>query len=30
VEKIADAIKLKNISEERFGDDVMVVGYVKE
>jgi diaminohydroxyphosphoribosylaminopyrimidine deaminase/5-amino-6-(5-phosphoribosylamino)uracil reductase len=29
-EKIANAIKLKNISEERFGDDVMFVGYVKE
>jgi diaminohydroxyphosphoribosylaminopyrimidine deaminase/5-amino-6-(5-phosphoribosylamino)uracil reductase len=30
VEKIMDAIKLKNLSEERFGDDVMFVGYVKE
>ncbi|MDD4874205.1 MAG: bifunctional diaminohydroxyphosphoribosylaminopyrimidine deaminase/5-amino-6-(5-phosphoribosylamino)uracil reductase RibD [Dehalococcoidales bacterium] len=29
-EKIMDAIKLKNISEERFGDDMMVVGYIKE
>jgi diaminohydroxyphosphoribosylaminopyrimidine deaminase / 5-amino-6-(5-phosphoribosylamino)uracil reductase len=30
VEKIIDSVKLKNISEERFGNDVMVVGYVKE
>jgi diaminohydroxyphosphoribosylaminopyrimidine deaminase/5-amino-6-(5-phosphoribosylamino)uracil reductase len=29
VEKIMDAVKLKNISEERFGDDVMFVGYIK-
>jgi diaminohydroxyphosphoribosylaminopyrimidine deaminase/5-amino-6-(5-phosphoribosylamino)uracil reductase len=30
VEKVMDAVKLKNISEERFGDDVMFVGYIKE
>ena len=30
VEKIMDAVKLKNLSEERFGDDIMFVGYVKE
>ncbi|MDD4924400.1 MAG: bifunctional diaminohydroxyphosphoribosylaminopyrimidine deaminase/5-amino-6-(5-phosphoribosylamino)uracil reductase RibD [Dehalococcoidales bacterium] len=30
VEKIMDAVKLKNLSEERFGDDIMFIGYVKE
>jgi diaminohydroxyphosphoribosylaminopyrimidine deaminase/5-amino-6-(5-phosphoribosylamino)uracil reductase len=30
VDKVMDAVKLKNISEERFGDDVMFVGYIKE
>ncbi len=30
VEKIMDAVKLKNIVEERFGDDIMFIGYVKE
>jgi diaminohydroxyphosphoribosylaminopyrimidine deaminase/5-amino-6-(5-phosphoribosylamino)uracil reductase len=29
VDKVMDAVKLKNISEERFGDDVMFVGYIK-
>jgi len=24
-----DAVKLKNINEERFGDDVMFAGYIK-
>jgi diaminohydroxyphosphoribosylaminopyrimidine deaminase/5-amino-6-(5-phosphoribosylamino)uracil reductase len=30
VEKVIDAVKLKNLSEERFGNDIMFVGYVKE
>jgi diaminohydroxyphosphoribosylaminopyrimidine deaminase/5-amino-6-(5-phosphoribosylamino)uracil reductase len=30
VEKVMDAVKLKNLSEERFGDDIMFIGYVKE
>ena len=30
VEKIMEAVKLKNLSEERFGDDIMFIGYVKE
>jgi diaminohydroxyphosphoribosylaminopyrimidine deaminase/5-amino-6-(5-phosphoribosylamino)uracil reductase len=30
VDKIMSAVKLKNISEERYGDDIMIVGYVKE
>ncbi len=30
VEKIMDAVKLKHLSEERFGNDIMFVGYVKE
>ena len=29
-EKIMDAVKLRNLSEERFGNDIMFVGYVKE
>lgn len=30
VEKIMDAVKLKILNEERFGDDIMFIGYVKE
>jgi diaminohydroxyphosphoribosylaminopyrimidine deaminase/5-amino-6-(5-phosphoribosylamino)uracil reductase len=30
VEKVMDAVKLKYLSEERFGDDIMFIGYVKE
>ncbi len=30
VEKIADALRLKRLKIERFGDDVMVSGYIKE
>jgi diaminohydroxyphosphoribosylaminopyrimidine deaminase/5-amino-6-(5-phosphoribosylamino)uracil reductase len=30
VEKVMDAVKLKNLSQERFGNDIMFVGYVKE
>jgi diaminohydroxyphosphoribosylaminopyrimidine deaminase/5-amino-6-(5-phosphoribosylamino)uracil reductase len=30
VEKVMDAVKLKYLSEERFGDDIMFIGYIKE
>ena len=29
IEKIADALRLKRIKIERFGDDVMISGYIK-
>jgi diaminohydroxyphosphoribosylaminopyrimidine deaminase/5-amino-6-(5-phosphoribosylamino)uracil reductase len=30
IERMTDVVKLKNVSEERFGDDIMFIGYVKE
>ena len=30
IEKITDVVKLKNLSVDRFGDDIMFIGYVKE
>jgi len=30
VERVADSLKLKRVSVERFGEDLMVSGYIKE